>query len=73
MTIIFTNIRRLCALFDKFENCEAFTKELTAGKGVVKLIVDDRKNGIMTYKFKDEILQFNFHYGYWNGFGIIQH
>ena len=73
VTITFTNIRRLCALFDKFEDCEAFTKELTAGKGVVKLIVDDRKNGIMTYKFKEEILQFNFHYEYWNGFGIIQH
>ena len=73
VTITFTNMRRLCALFNKFEDCEAFTKELGAGKGVVKLIVDDRKNGIMRYKFKEEILQFNFHYGYWNAFGIIQH
>ena len=45
-------MRRLCALFNKFEDYEAFTKELGAGKGVVKLIVDDRTNGIMRYKFK---------------------
>ena len=73
VTITFTNIRRLCALFNTFEDCEAFTKELAAGKGVVKIIVDDRKNGILTCKFKEEILQFNFHCGYCNGFGIIQH
>ena len=73
VTITFTNMRRLCALFNKFEECDGFTKELGAGKGVVKLIVDDRKNGIMTYKFKEETLQFSFHYGYWNAFGIAQH
>ena len=73
MTITFSNIRRLCALFNKFEDCQAFTKELGAEKGVVKLIVDERKKGIMRYKFKEEILQLNFYYGYWNVFGIIQH
>lgn len=73
VTITFSNMRRLCALFNKFEDCEAFTKELGAGKGVVKLIVDGKKNGIMRYKFKEEILQFNFHYRYWNAFGIMQH
>ena len=66
VTITFTKMRRLCALFNKFKDLEAFTKELGAGKGVVKLIVDDRKNGIMRYKFKEEILQFNIHYRYWN-------
>ena len=64
VTITFTNMRRLCALFNKFEDSEAFTKELAAEKGVVKLIVDGRKNGIVRCKFKEEILQFNFHYGY---------
>jgi len=73
VTITFTNMRRLCALFNKFEDCEGFIKDLGTGKGVVKLIVDDRKNGIMRYKFKEEILQFTFHYGYWNAFGITQH
>ena len=73
VTITFTNMRRLCALFNKFEDCEGFIKDLGTGKGVVKLIVDDRKNGIMRYKFKEEILQFNFHYWYWNAFGITQH
>lgn len=73
VTVTFTNKRRLCALFNKFEDCEAFTKDLGAAKGVVKLIVDDTKNGIIRYNFKQEILQFNFHYGYWNTFGISQH
>lgn len=73
VTITFTNMRRLCALFNKFEDCEGFIKDLGTGKGVVKLIVDDGKNGIMRYKFKEEILQFNCHYGYWNAFGITQH
>lgn len=54
--IIFINMRRLCVLFNKFEDCEVFIKELGVGKGVVKFIVDDRKNGIMRYKFKEEIL-----------------
>ena len=58
VTITFTNMRRLCALFNKFEDCEGFIKDLGTGKGVVKLIVDDRRNGIMRYKFKEEILQF---------------
>ena len=35
VTITFSNMRRLCALFNKFEDCKAFTKELGAGKGVV--------------------------------------
>ena len=50
--ITFTNMRRMCALFNKFEDCKGFAKELGAGKGVVKLIVDDSKNGIIRYNFK---------------------
>lgn len=52
MTITFTNMRRMCALFNKFEDCKGFAKELGAGKGLVKLIVDDSKNGIIRYNFK---------------------
>ena len=73
VTLTFKNMWRLCALFNKFEDCKGFIKDLGTGKGVVKLIVDDRKHEIMRYKFKEEILQFNFHYGYWNAFGITQH
>ena len=73
VTITFTSLRRLCLLFNEFEDCGDFKKQLGDGKGVVKLIVDDRKHGTLKYKPKEEILQFNFHYGYWNGFGIIQH
>lgn len=48
-TITFTNMRRMCTLFNKFEDCKGFAKELGARKGVVKLIVDDSKNGIIKY------------------------
>ena len=73
VTRTFSNLRRVCALFNKFEDCERFVKELRAGNGVVKLIVDDSKKGIMKYNFKQEILKLNSYYGYWNAFGIIQH
>ena len=73
VTITFTSLRRLRLLFNEFEDYGDFKKQLGDGKGVVKLIVDDRKHGTLKYKPKEEILQFNFHYGYWNGFGIIQH
>ena len=64
---------RLCALFNKFEDCQGFAKKLGVGKGEVKLIVDDRKNGIMKYKYKEEMLELKFHYGHWNAFGILHH
>ena len=64
---------RLCALFNKFEDCQGFTNKLGVGKGEVKLIVDDRKNGIMEYKYKEEMLELKFHYGHWNAFGILDH
>lgn len=57
----------------EFEDCGDFKKQLGDGKGVVKPIVDDRKHGTLKYKPKEEILQFNFDYGYWNAFGVIQH
>lgn len=52
-------MRTMCTLFNKFEDCKGFAKELGARKGVVKLIVDDSKNGIIKYNFKQEILKFN--------------
>ena len=73
VTMTFTNMRRLCVLFSQFEDCQGFTKELGGGKGVIKLIINDRKHGTLKYKIKEEILQLNFHYGYWNAFGIAQH
>ena len=73
VTITFSSMSRLCALFNKFEDCQGFTKKLGVGKGEVKLIVDDRKNGIMKYKYKEEMLELKFHYGHWNAFGILHH
>ena len=73
VTITFSSMRRLCALFNKFEDCQGFTKKLGVGKGEVKLIVDERKNGIMKYKYKEEMLELKFHYGHWNAFGILHH
>ena len=68
VTITFSSMSRLCALFNKFEDCQGFTNKLGVGKGEVKLIVDDRK-----YKYKEEMLELKFHYGHWNAFGILHH
>ena len=57
VTITFTNLRKVCALFNKFKDCEGFENDLGAGKGVVKLIVDDSKKGIIRYNTKQEILK----------------
>lgn len=73
VTITFFSLRRLCHLFDQFEDCGGFTKQLGEGKGQVKLIVSEDKKGVMTYNEKAECLQAKFHYGYWNSFGISQH
>ena len=73
VTITFSSMRRLCALINKFEDCQGFTKKLGVGKGEVKFIVDERKNGIMKYKYKEEMLELKFHYGHWNAFGILHH
>lgn len=61
VTITFTKLRKVCALFNKFEDCEGFVNELGAGKGVVRLMVDDIKKGIMRYNFKQEILKLDFY------------
>ena len=71
--ITFCSLRRLCHLFDQFEDCGEFTKNLGEGKGQTKLIVSEDKKGVMTYNEKAECLLAKFHYVYWNSFGISQH
>ena len=73
VTITFSSLRRLCNLFDQFEDCGGFKKQLGEGKGEAKLIVNDEKKGTMVYNAKEEVLKAAFHYGYWNCFGISQH
>ena len=71
--ITFFSLRRLCHLFDRFEDCGGFIKQLGEGKGQAKLIVSEENKGVMTYNQKAKCLQAKFHYGYWNLFGISQH
>ena len=63
VAITFSSLRRLCHLFDKFEDCGRFKKQLGEGKGEAKLIVNDEKKGTMVYNGKEEILRAKFHYG----------
>ena len=39
VTITFSNLRRISYLFDKFQDCGGFRKQLGKGKGEAKLIV----------------------------------
>ena len=73
VAIIFSSLRRLCHLFDQFEDCGEFKKQLGEGKGEAKLIVNDEKKGTMVYNANKEILRAKFYYGYWNCYGISQH
>ena len=73
VAIMFSSLRRLCNLFDQFEDCGEFKKQLGEGKGEAKLIVNDEKKGTMKYIAKEEILRAKFYYGYWNCYGIRQH
>lgn len=71
-TITFTNLRKVCALFSKFEDCEGFVNELGARKGVEKVIVDDSMKGIMRQNFQQEIFKLDFFYGDWNASSSIE-
>ena len=73
VAIIFSSLRRLCHLFDQFEDCGEFKKQLGEGKGEAKFIVNDEKKGTMVYNANEEILRAKFYYGYWNCYGISQH
>ena len=46
------SLRRLCHLFDQFEDCGEFIKQLGEGKGQTKLIVSEDKKGVMAYNEK---------------------
>ena len=56
----FSSLRRLCNLFDQFEDCGGFRKQLGEGKGEAKLIVNDEKKGTMVFNGKEEILKAKF-------------
>lgn len=73
VVIQFSSLRRLCLLFNQFEDCGGFKKQLGEGKGEAKLIINDEKKGTMVYNAKEEILRAKFYYGYWNCHGISQH
>ena len=57
MTITFSNLRRLSYLFDQFQDCGGFRKQLCIGKGEAKLIVNPEKKETMVYNAKDQILR----------------
>ena len=51
-----SSLRRLCNLFDQFEDCRGFKKQLVGkGKGETKLLVISGKKGTMVYNAKEEI------------------
>ena len=60
VTITFLSLRRLCNVFDQFEDCGGFKKQLGKGKGETKLIVNSEKKGTMVYNAKEEILRTKF-------------
>ena len=60
MTITFSNLRRLCYLFDQFQECGGFRKQVGKGKGVAKLIVNSEKKETMVYNAKEQILRAKF-------------
>ena len=60
VTITFSNLRRLTYLFDQFQDCGGFRKQLGKGKREAKLIVNSEKKEIMVYKAKEQILRAKF-------------
>ena len=60
MTITFSNLRRLSHLFDPYEDCGGFRKQLGEGKGEAKLIVNSEKKGTMVYNAKGQSLRTKF-------------
>ena len=61
VTIALSNLRRLSNLFDQFEDCGGFRKQLGKGKGAeAKLIVKSEKKETVVYNGKEQILRGNF-------------
>ena len=57
VTVRFTKLARLVALFNRFIECKRFKKQLPGGKGHVEVIVDEENKGVFKYVIKDEILK----------------
>jgi len=49
VTVTFSSLRKLSNLFEQFEDCGGFRKQLGKGKGEAKLIVNSEKKGTMVY------------------------
>ena len=60
VTITFSNLRRLTYLFDQFQDCGGFRKQLGKGKGEAKLIVNSEKKERMVHNAKEQILRAKF-------------
>ena len=60
VTITFSNLRRLSYLYDQFQDCGGFRKQLGKGTREAKLIVNSEKKEIMVYNAKEQILRANF-------------
>ena len=56
VTITFSNLRRLSYLYDQFQDCGGFRKQLGKGKREAKLIVNSEKKEIMVYNAKEQIV-----------------
>ena len=52
VTITFSNLRRLSYLYDQFQDCGGFRKQLGKGKREAKLIVNSEKKEIMVSMLK---------------------
>ena len=59
VTITFSNLRRLSYLYDQFQDCGGFRKQLGKGKREAKLIVNSEKKEIMVFNAKEQILTAN--------------
>ena len=57
VTLRFTKLARLVALFNRFIECKRFKKQFPGGKGHVEVIVDEENKGVFKYVIKDEILK----------------
>ena len=63
VTITFSNLRRLSYLYDQFQDCGGFRKQLGKGKREAKLIVNSEKKETMVYtvyNVKEQFLRAKF-------------
>ena len=57
VTLRFTKLERLVALFNRFIECKRFKKQLPGGKGHVQVIVDEENKSVFKYVIKEDILK----------------